>query len=148
MVIKYTIYIIAIFIIGCVGKSPIPLPEYDNYGVKSYIIDKYNLKYHERGIYDINRNDEVDIEIDYFFFTKNPFEKGGAHVWYLHELLMWEDIDGEVSFKIGQYPIKILVDYSGEGTPDIRYWAKPGIEHAGYVKLYNDMLEYNKKIGD
>lgn len=118
-------------------------PEYNEYGIKRYIVDKFDMKYWERGVYDINRNNKVDVGIDYFFFAKNP-DENGSHVWYLHEITMWEDDEeGEVTFMIGQYPVKIEVDESGEGTPDIRYYAKPGIEHDGYVKFYYDIEAYN-----
>lgn len=147
----HTLYTIAIitglimvfFFAGCSRSGIRPAPEYNKHDVKNYIVDKYNLKYFQRGVYDMNRNDKVDVGIDMFFFAKNPYQEGGAHIWYLHSISKWEDIDGVVDFAISSFPVKIevddVVDNSGDGVPDVRYYAKPGIEHDGYIDLFNEV---------
>lgn len=143
LLILSTIFIIA----GCATSGTKPVREFNKHGIKSYIVDKWHLRYYARGVYDINRNDEVDVGIDMFFFTKNTDEEGGAHVWYLHDISYWEVDGDDIVFAISPYPVKISVDNDDDadydGVPDIRYFAKPGIEHPGLLELIKD-----NKIGD
>ena len=105
-----------------------------------------------RGVWDVSRNDRVDVGRDYFFFTEDRMPRtsklnGSGDFWYLHDILHWNDVDGMVEFIISTHPVKILVDENNDGQYDVIYKAKPGIEHDGYKLLWDEVIEYNT-IGD
>lgn len=130
-------------LISCVNPIRKVIINYQNPNEKKYIVEKHLLKNWQRGVYDINRNGQVDVGVDYFFFSESRFSKK-ADLWYLHEIEKWEDNDKEIIFKISRYPIRIMQDIDWDGYSDRSYRAKDGIEHEGYKMLYNEAMDYGK----
>ena len=62
---KLSLYILVFLLItACASTGSGRLPEHNVYGVENYIVDKYNLYLFPRGVYDVDRNDKVDVGYD------------------------------------------------------------------------------------